>query len=167
MITIESALSRDNVPVSSESVANYMLVKLLPTAGEGISSLPLNLAVVIDNSGSMYDSDQRIIHAIEAACHVVDMLGPQDVVSVVAFHDHARTLQQSISAQNKEEIKEAIRSITGWESGGTRMATGMEKPSVSAISRMALSGNFPVPYCVASLDSILKDIGRVMREQRL
>ena len=127
MITIESSLARDNVPVSGESVANYMLVRLFPTSSEGVSSLPLNLSLVIDNSGSMYDSDQRIIHAIEAACHVVDMLGPQDVASVVAFHDHARTVQPSISAQNKDGIKEAIRSITGWESGGTRMATGMEK----------------------------------------
>lgn len=127
MITIESSLAQDNVPVASENVANYMLVKLFPTAGEGTSSLPLNLSVVIDNSGSMYGTDQRITHAVEAACHVVDMLGPQDVISVVAFHDHARILHSSISAENKEVIREAVRSVTGWESGGTRMATGMVK----------------------------------------
>lgn len=127
MIRIESALSRENVPVTGESVANYMLLKLFPVVGEEAPSLPLNISLVIDNSGSMYDRDQRIVHAIEAACHVVDMLGPHDVVSVVAFHDHARAFQSSTLAKDKEAIKRVIRSIKSWESGGTRMVTGMEQ----------------------------------------
>lgn len=127
MIRIEHALSRDNVPVTGQSVANYLLVKLFPAVGAEVASLPLNLSLVIDNSGSMYDQDQRIAHAIEAACHVVDMLGPSDIVSVVAFHDHAKTFRTSTRVTDREAVKGAIRSITSWESGGTRMSTGMEK----------------------------------------
>lgn len=127
MLKIEAALSRENVPVTGESVANYMLVKLIPAAGEQVPSLPMNVSIVIDNSGSMYGDDKRIAYAIDAACHVVDMMDPRDIVSVVAFHSHARTFQTSVTVQNRDDIKRTINSITSWESGGTRMDTGMEK----------------------------------------
>jgi Ca-activated chloride channel family protein len=127
MIRIEPTLSRESVPVTSESIANYMLVKLIPEAAEGIKTLPLNVSLVIDNSGSMYGNDRRITYAIDAACHVIDLLGPGDVVSVVGFHDNARTFQSATPVNDKEAIKRAIRSITSWESGGTRMGTGMEQ----------------------------------------
>jgi Ca-activated chloride channel family protein len=126
MIQIEPVLSRENVPVTGESVADYMLAKLYPQVSAETQSLPLNISLVIDNSGSMYGSDQRIVHAIEAACHVTDMLAPRDIVSVVAFQTRPKTFQDSISAENKDEIKRVIRSITSWESGRTRMAAGME-----------------------------------------
>lgn len=127
MIRIEAQCSRENLPATGESMANYLLVKLFPAAGEGTPSLPLNLALVIDNSGSMYGSDRRIAHAIEAACHVVDMMGPRDIVSVVGFHDVARTFVSSTPVRDKNAIKEAIRSLPSWEAGGTRMATGMRE----------------------------------------
>lgn len=60
--------------MTGESVINYMLVKLFPAVSEEALSLPLNLSLVIDNSGSMYGSNQRIAYAIDAACHVVDMI---------------------------------------------------------------------------------------------
>jgi Ca-activated chloride channel family protein len=156
MIRIEYALSRENVPAIKESVANYMLVKLFPTTGAEAPSLPLNISLVIDNSGSMYGEDQRIAHAIDAACYVVDMLGPRDIVSVVAFHSHARTFQRSTSVKNKEGIKRVIRSITSWESGGTNMMTGMKNAcseiqrnlSSERVNRVLLltDGNTEAPY---------------------
>lgn len=120
-------LSRDNMPVTGESMVNYMLVKLFPIASEAITTLPLNLALVIDNSGSMYDNDQRITHAINAACHVVDTLGSRDFVSVIAFSNNAKTFQQSTPVRDKDAIKAQIRAITSWESGGTQMAVGMKQ----------------------------------------
>jgi len=44
MIRIEPVLSRENVPVTGERGAHYMLVKLSPTVGEEAPSLPLNVS---------------------------------------------------------------------------------------------------------------------------
>lgn len=126
MIRIEVMLSRDNMPVTTESMVNFMLVKLFPDTSEAVATLPLNLALVIDNSGSMYDQDKRITHAVDAACHVVDMLGPRDFVSVVAFSNSAKTFQQSVPVRDKDAIKAQIRAIMSWESGWTQMANGMD-----------------------------------------
>lgn len=127
MIKVDPALSRENVLSTGESVANYMLVKIFPSVEEKATTLPLNISLVLDNSGSMYDSDKRIEHAVEAACHVVDKLSSSDIVSIVGFSDSAKVFQKSTGAQDNESIKRAIRSITSWESGGTRMATGIQK----------------------------------------
>ncbi len=126
MIRIDYVLSQENVPVTGERVTNYMLVKLFPEACAEAYSLPLNISLVIDNSGSMYGDDNRIAHAIETASHLVDALGPRDTVSVVGFHSRAKTFQTSTPVEAKSRIKQVIRSITSWESGGTRMAEGMK-----------------------------------------
>src|SRR4051794_3533180 len=46
---------------------------------------PINLSVVIDRSGSM--SGDKIERAKEAAMMLVDRLGPNDILSVIAYDD--------------------------------------------------------------------------------
>ena len=55
-IHIERMMHRNSIAVAGESAASYALVKLIPS-GEGPKLLGLNLALVLDVSGSMYEED--------------------------------------------------------------------------------------------------------------
>jgi Ca-activated chloride channel family protein len=75
---------------------------------------PLNLAVVLDRSGSM--TGAKLEKAKQAAMLVVDRLVPNDVFSLVIYSDEARVL---VPAQRVED-KEALRArIEGIEAGGS------------------------------------------------
>src|SRR5258708_12940362 len=55
-IHIERMMHRSSIAVAGDSAASYALVKLIP-AGGGASPLALNLALVLDVTGSLYEED--------------------------------------------------------------------------------------------------------------
>ncbi|MDB4895029.1 MAG: von Willebrand factor type [Firmicutes bacterium] len=140
MLTIASLLLRDQIAEGSEPSANFLLLKLLPAAPIDVASMPLNLAIVIDNSTSMHIWRQPIREAIAAACQAVDLLGPNDSISVVAFQDEARVFQPQALVRDKEAIKRAIRSIQDWDSGGTRIAAGVQAALGQILATVAQGG---------------------------
>jgi Ca-activated chloride channel family protein len=82
---------------------------------------PVNLALVIDKSGSM--SGERIERAREAALEAVRRLGPDDLVSVVAFDNGVRTLIPARRVGDGSAVSEAIETITA--NGGTNLYGGV------------------------------------------
>lgn len=76
---------------------------------------PINLALVIDRSGSMADSDK--ISRVKAALLVlVSQLRDTDILSIVVFDSEAQVLLPACSLSNRESIKQLIRQI---EPGGS------------------------------------------------
>src|SRR5215213_10493006 len=69
------------------------------------SRAPLNLALILDRSGSMQGDKLRYVQ--QAACHVLDMLDQRDRIAVVAYDDQVTLLapSQSISAHMRSELK--------------------------------------------------------------
>ena len=84
---------------------------------------PLNVALVIDRSGSM---SGRIEHAQAAALGIVNRLDSQDRVSLIQYDDGADTLVHSIAtdAKGKERLRAAINAIA--LGGGTNLHRGLE-----------------------------------------
>jgi Ca-activated chloride channel family protein len=74
---------------------------------------PLNLAVVLDRSGSM--TGAKLEKAKQAAMLVVDRLAPNDVFSLVVYSDEARVLVPAQKVEDREALKEKIAGI---EAGG-------------------------------------------------
>ncbi len=72
---------------------------------------PVNLALVIDRSGSM--NGERIAQAREAALELVRRLGPEDIISLVVYDGLVDVLvpAQKIG-RNRSGLEEAIRGIT-------------------------------------------------------
>ncbi len=72
---------------------------------------PLNLALVIDRSGSM--SDGRIEHAQSAAIGIVERLGATDRVALVTYDDTANVVVSSLAmdAEGKKKLESAIKGI--------------------------------------------------------
>lgn len=99
----------------------YVEVKADKFVNENSKRLPLNIALVIDRSGSM--SGDKIKYVKEAAKFVVDNLAKDDIVSIVIYDDEVQVLQEAIKAENKQLIKNKINTIT--DRGSTNLTGGM------------------------------------------
>lgn len=75
---------------------------------------PLNLAVVLDKSGSM--TGAKLEKTKQAAMQLVDRLMPDDVFSLVIFSDRAQVLVPAQKVEDREALKEKIEDI---EAGGS------------------------------------------------
>lgn len=76
-------LDRQRIHVRGDSVRHLVVTVQAPTAAATSAPLPLNLALVLDASGSM--SGPRLAAAVAAALSVVERLGPGDHLSLVSF----------------------------------------------------------------------------------
>lgn len=102
-----------------------------PKAGTTINRSPLNLAIIIDKSGSM--SGSRLEYAKQAAIFVTERLEAKDRVALIAFDDQIEVLSPSILMveENKVAIKQKISEIRfggttnlggGWLTGCQQIA---------------------------------------------
>ena len=125
-VGFQALTSRNAVLSSAENFILYVLMETKPQQTAGVR-LPLNLGIVLDRSGSMYD-ERRLDNVIEAVKYLVDNLGPDDKASVVAFADTAAVAATAdLVTSDKVRVKSAIDDLDLLEiGGGTQMALGME-----------------------------------------
>jgi Ca-activated chloride channel family protein len=131
-IHIERMMYRSSIAVTGESAASYALIKLIPAGGGAAKPLPLNLALVLDVSGSMYEEDgtgkSRLARVQEAAHAAVDKLKPEDHLSIVAFAHDCQVVLPATPLTEKAQVEEVISRIDRFEvdPGGTAMDAGIQ-----------------------------------------
>jgi len=81
----------------------------LPGAVVSSGRTPLNLCLCIDRSGSM--EGMPLEYVKQACCHVVDMLSPNDVLSIVTFEEMVEVLMPPQRVTAKQPIKDGIQRI--------------------------------------------------------
>src|SRR5579864_9385414 len=95
-IHIERMMYRSSIAVTGESAASYALIKLIPAGAEASKPLDLNLALVLDVSGSMYEEDgtgiSRLKRIQEAAMQAIGKLKPEDTLAIIAFGHEAKVM---------------------------------------------------------------------------
>jgi Ca-activated chloride channel family protein len=127
-LSFDALASSEHVLSSAENFVLYVLLEAVARGAGGPgggSRLPLNLGVVIDRSGSMYD-ERRLEFVTEAVKFLADNLTADDKVSIVAFADRAKVLITPEAARDKSAVKRAIDDIDLLDiGGGTQMALGM------------------------------------------
>lgn len=103
---------------------NHMRIALtgfqLPTDKE---RMPVNVAIVIDKSGSMQGN--KIEQARRAAVAAIDRLRESDIVSVVTYDSEVTVVLPATKASDREGIKQRIRDIQA--GGNTALFAGVSK----------------------------------------
>jgi Ca-activated chloride channel family protein len=129
-IHIERMMYRNSIAVPGQSAASYALVKLIP-AGDSGGPLGVNLALVLDVSGSMYEEDgtgvSRLKRIQQAATAAIDKLQPNDTLAIIAFAHNAQVVLPATSLAEKDRIRETIERIDMFDvdPGGTAMDEGL------------------------------------------
>jgi len=131
---LDCQVSYQNVMVTSENKLVYLLAEVLPSKSattEGTTAM--NLAVVLDKSGSMYAAE-KLEYVVSAVQHLIDQLRPNDICSIIAFADKARVVIPAGPIHDKESAKRIIRNIDHIDVGsGTEMLRGINA-SIEQIS---------------------------------
>jgi Ca-activated chloride channel family protein len=129
-IHIERMMHRSSIAVAGETAASYALLKLIP-AGGAMRALGLNLALVLDVSGSMYEEDgtglSRLKRIQQAAMLAIGKLKPEDTLAIVAFGHEAKVMLEATPLAEKEKIEQIIQQAEQWDvdPGGTTMDEGI------------------------------------------
>jgi len=99
---------------------------------------PMNLALVIDRSGSM--KGERIANAMNAAVSAIERLRDGDSVTVVAFDTVAKVIvaPTRVSAGSRAQMENAIRSIR--LGGDTCISCGMQE-AMQQLAQTSLTGD--------------------------
>ncbi len=114
--------NKPNFPATGAPQLAYVLIEALPTEVMAAVQMPLNLALVLDQSGSMAGAKLNNMKA--AAKIAVDQMGPNDIVSIVLYDEHARVIVPAQPAANKNELHRQIDGIR--DRGGTAISAGMK-----------------------------------------
>jgi Ca-activated chloride channel homolog len=120
-LTLTCRLNKAYLPVMNTQQLVYVLVEASPASTMAQVEMPLNLSLVLDRSGSMQGT--KIQNLRQAAKLVVDRLGPEDVISIVAFSDRKYLIAESQPVVNRDDLKQKIDRIR--DGGGTAISGGM------------------------------------------
>lgn len=119
-LTMTSRLSHPYVPAGSSEV--FATVDLTGAEVPGSKRRPVNLALVIDRSGSM--SGYKLAQAKQAARHLVGLLRDEDRLAIVHYGSDVKSLPsaQATPAQ-RERMLQYVDGI--WDDGGTNISAGL------------------------------------------
>ncbi|MGK0289145.1 MAG: Ca-activated chloride channel family protein [bacterium] len=84
---------------------------------------PVNIALVLDRSGSM--SGEKLQRAKDAAKLAIDLLGKNDIVSIITYDNVVSVLIPATKVSNKKDIKQKIDQI--YAGGSTALFAGVSK----------------------------------------
>ncbi len=123
-LKLRAAISNGYIPVSNTSDL-FAAIDVDAIAHEGDSRPPLNVAVILDRSGSM--SGQKIENAKAAARRIVNVLGPNDRLSLVSYGSDV-TVDVSSRLMNDGNRTAALRAVNSMiEGGGTNLSGGFQR----------------------------------------
>ena len=145
-LTMTGRLSHPVITAGTSEV--FATLELTATSGPRHQRAPVNLALVVDRSGSMRGA--KIEHARRAAQNLIDLLGAEDRLAVVHYGNDVTTLSgRFATADNKRLMRDFIAGIT--EEGGTNIGEAL---SVGQAQLAAAQSDFRVNRLLLLSDGI-------------
>jgi Ca-activated chloride channel family protein len=104
--------------------ARYLeiLVTTAPETDKRQARVPLNLALVIDTSGSMGD-ENKLNYVKQAAIAMLNRLRPEDRLAIVTYNNKAKVILPSSPVRMERETQSLIESLRA--DGGTNLGAGL------------------------------------------
>lgn len=131
---------RDALP-AGQGFTLPVVIRVLPGQSEIVAQRPpLNLALVLDRSGSM--SGRKLSLAKSAACNLVSNLNNRDRVAIIAFDSEVTCVAESAPVTDIEALHRKIGSIQtagntalhqGWVEGGLQVSQHLANDRLSRV----------------------------------
>lgn len=120
-LQLRQTLARPYLPVSQTPQVAYVLLEIIPTDIAANVQMPVNVAFVLDRSGSMRGNKLRAMqHAVGLA---LDRLSDEDTVSITIFNHEAAVIVPTQAAGNRRDIMRLVDGVR--DEGGTKISRAM------------------------------------------
>ncbi|CBN58846.1 MULTISPECIES: vWA domain-containing protein [Kamptonema] len=121
-VSLQSALNDANLDAAVPSTQRQLSISISASAAAIDRSVPLNLCLILDHSGSM--GGRPLDTVKQAAGRLVDRLKPGDRLSVIAFDHKAKVIVPNQFIDDPGSIKKQIDKLRS--SGGTAIDEGLK-----------------------------------------
>jgi Ca-activated chloride channel family protein len=121
-VQLLSALNDTNVDAAQPTNQRQLEISISAIADELDPSLPLNLCLMLDKSGSMHGEPMKTV--IQAVEQLLDQLKPGDRISIVAFAGTAEVIIPNSVVKDTKTLKAQLHSKLK-AGGGTIIAEGL------------------------------------------
>lgn len=121
-VSLQSALNDANLDAAVPSTQRQLSISISASAAAIDRSVPLNLCLILDHSGSM--GGRPLDTVKQAAGRLVDRLKPGDRLSVIAFDHKAKVIVPNQFIDDPANIKKQIDKLRS--SGGTAIDEGLK-----------------------------------------
>lgn len=120
-IQLRQTLARPYLPAAQTPQVAYVLIEIIPTAVTANVQMPVNVAFVLDRSGSMRGNKIRAMK--QAVALALDKLSDDDTVSITIFNHETAVLVPTTSARDRRNIMRLVDGIR--DEGGTKISRAM------------------------------------------
>jgi Ca-activated chloride channel family protein len=120
-IQLRQTLARPYLPATQTPQVAYVLIEIIPTAATANVQMPVNVAFVLDRSGSMRGNKLRAMK--QAVGLALERLNNNDTVSITIFNHETAVLIPTTSATNRSSIMRLVDGIR--DEGGTKISRAM------------------------------------------
>lgn len=171
-LSVELDIQPGRTAVQSDAATSLdVLVSTIPPPPLGtLQRPPLNLALVLDRSGSMAGGG-KLEAARAAAIFAVEQLLPTDRVSVTVFDDAVATIVRSTLAQDRPAIVAALRAIqpgnttalhSAWKAGADQVCPHVRP---RALNRVLLLSDGLANVGLTDPEAITADVRHYQKQQ--